>query len=574
MTTRRLHELVEAQAARTPSAVAVSHESEALSYAELDQRADELADRFRADGVGPEVVVGVRLPRTPELVVALLAVLKAGGAYLPLDPAYPAERLEFMLADAHAALLIDDNGIVDLGPRRPGGEPSPSQLAYLIYTSGSTGRPKGVMIEHRNAVAFIDWATRFFSRAELRRVLASTSVCFDLSIFEIFAPLSVGGTVVLVQDALQLAAGAGQDISLLNTVPSALRELLDLRAIPPSVRTINVAGEPLANALAQQAYRLDHVDRVVNLYGPTEDTTYSTSCVVERGATEPPSIGRPIEGTSVVILDPRLELAAPGDSGELYIGGAGLARGYLGRPELTAERFIADPFSTTPGARLYRTGDRVRWRADGQLEFLGRLDRQIKLRGFRIELGELEAALLALPSVAAGVVLLREDAPGQSRLVAYVVARGDRVAPAELRRELARTLPEYMLPTVFVLLEALPLTPNGKIDRAALPAPVISAADDTYEPPSTQTERLLANIWSDVLGLPQIGRHANFFDLGGYSLKAFQVMARVRATFGVDVPAHSLFAAPSVAQLASLIAEQQFAQADPDLVARLLQEIM
>jgi amino acid adenylation domain-containing protein len=570
VTTRRLHHLIEAQVRRTPAAVAVYYESDALSYAELNQPADALAHRLRACGVGPEVIVGVRMQRTPDLVVALLGVLKAGGAYLPLDPAYPAERLAFMLADAQASLLITDTGVERIGAPRAAGAPSgASNLAYLIYTSGSTGRPKGVMIEHRNALAFLDWATRFFSPAELQRVLGSTSVCFDLSIFELFAPLAVGGSVVLVKDALQLAAGAGRDITLLNTVPSALRELVQLGAIPPSVRTINVAGEPLPNALAQQAYTLEHIQRVVNLYGPTEDTTYSTVSVVERGASEPPSIGRPIDGTAVVILDPHQELAAPGASGELYIGGAGVARGYLGRPELTAERFIADPFSSSPGARLYRTGDRVRWRADGQLEFLGRLDRQIKLRGYRIELGEIEAALAAVPSVSAGVVLLREDSPGQARLVAYVVAPPE----TDLRLELARALPEYMVPTVFVRLEALPLTPNGKVDRAALPAPLAQPSDDTHEPPSTDTERLLADIWSDVLGLPHVGRHANFFDLGGYSLKAFQVMARVRSTFGVEVPAHSLFGAPSVAQLAGLIADQQFAQADPDLIARLLQEI-
>jgi len=575
MSTPRLHELVEAQAVRTPSAIALAHEARALTYAELDSRANRLAARLRACGVGPEVVVGVRMRRTPDLVVALLGVLKAGGAYLPLDPAYPTERLEFMLSDAQAAVLVTDDALqrLDAAPGERRSEPDARNLAYVIYTSGSTGRPKGVQLEHRNAVAFVDWATRFFSRAELRRVLASTSVCFDLSIFELFAPLSVGGTVVLVQDALQLVAGAGQDITLLNTVPSALRELLHLGAVPPSVQTINVAGEPLANSLVQEAYGLAHVERVVNLYGPTEDTTYSTCSVVPRGATQAPSIGQPIDRTSVVILDPHLERSAPGEAGELYLGGAGLARGYLGRPDLTAERFIPDPFSATPGARLYRTGDRVRWRSDGQLEFLGRVDRQVKLRGFRIELGEIEAALTALASVKDGVVLLREDAPGQRRLVAYITPRGAPLEPAELRRDLARQLPEYMLPTAFVILTALPLTPNGKIDRAALPAPLAPDPEATLEPPSTDTEQLLADIWSDVLAIPHIGRQSNFFDLGGSSLKAFQVIARIRATFGVDLPAHSLFDTPSVAQLANLIVEQQLAQADPDVLVRLLQEI-
>ena len=543
-----LHQLVKAQAARSPDAVAIEGPTGSLTYAELARKAGLLALHLRALGVGPEQVVGVCLERTPDLVVGLLGVLKAGGAYLPLDPRYPKDRLRFMLQDSGAHVVVTQPSLYDrlqcatvlpvsindLGPRpapmRVPADPRPENLAYVIYTSGSTGRPKGVQIEHRNAVAFVKWALATFSPTELARVLASTSVCFDLSVFELFVPLAVGGTVVLVHNALELANGSARDITLLNTVPSALREVLNLGSLPATVSTINVAGEPLSNALAQAAYGSESVQRVLNLYGPTEDTTYSTYAHVVRGSLDSPSIGRPIDNAQVHVLGQHLEPLPMGFDGELFIGGAGLARGYLGRPDLTADRFVPNPFATRPGQRLYRTGDRVCWRSDGQLEFLGRLDRQVKLRGFRIELGEIEAAVSALPGVREAVVLMREDLPGQQQLVAYVVPEPSTsmssADPAHLRAALAVTLPEYMLPSAVVVLDVLPLTPNGKVDRHALPAPdrapvVTSAA---AQPPVTDTERVVASIWAEVLGIAHFDRNANFFDLGGHSLLAARVV--------------------------------------------------
>ena len=608
------------QAGRTPRAVAVIAAAGELTYGELDRRAERLARRLLAAGAGPEVPVGVLLERTPRLVESLLAVLKAGAAYLPLDPAYPAARLAAMLEDSRAPLLISEArllarfpdallaGVRVLDPDAalprgaaaeaplPRPASGPGNLAYVIYTSGSTGRPKGVAIEHRSAAALVAWAQRTFSPADLAGVFAGTSICFDLSVFELFVPLACGGTVILGDDALALASPPrSAAVSLINTVPSAMAELLRLGAVPASVRTINLAGEPLSPRLVAEIHAQTAARRVLDLYGPSEDTTYST-CALRRGD-EPATIGRPLADTRVYLLDPQLEPVAIGVVGELCIAGAGLARGYLHHPELTAEKFVPDPFAAPAGGaapgggRMYRTGDLARTLPDGRLQFLGRGDHQVKVRGFRIELGEIEARLARHPALREAAVVAREEGSGEgTRLVAYVApavpngASTEGVAgaetsggcrPEQLRAYLAQLLPAYMVPAAWVILPGgLPRTPNGKVDRRALAAPFAPLAAGAarhesglaYEAPRTAEERALAVIWAEVLGLDRIGVHDDFFRLGGHSLLATRVVARVRRELEIDLPLRSLFQTPTLAGLAATIREIQAIQARPRLV--------
>jgi amino acid adenylation domain-containing protein len=567
---RCIHALFEAQAARTPDAVAVVHEDASLTYGALNERANRLAHHLQRRGVGPEVRVGLCLERGVEMVAAILAVLKAGGTYVPLDPAYPRERLAFMLADSSAAVLLTHSALRDVLPAGddvrsicldtawpeieneraddPEGRAHPENLAYLIYTSGSTGVPKGVAIEHRNAAALLGWAWNVFSADELDGVLASTSICFDLSVYELFVPLSRGGRVIVVENAIALpTSAAAERVRLINTVPSAAAALLKMGGIPAGVRTINLAGEPLKQELVDALYALDGIERVYDLYGPSEDTTYSTWTLRKAGGEA--NIGRAIHNSQAYVLDGALRPVPVGVAGELYLGGAGVARGYLGRPSLTAGRFVPDPFARTAGARMYRTGDKVRWRPDGTLEYLGRLDEQVKIRGFRIEPGEIEAALLGHAGVRECAVLVRED-DGEKRVVAYVV--GEAGADA-LRARLHRMLPEYMVPAAFVPMDALPLTPNGKLDRRALPAPEFTAARDTYVAPATPSEEAVAAIWADILRLEQVGATDNFFELGGHSLLATQVIARIRATMEVTLPVRTLFQTRTVRELAERV---------------------
>ncbi|HEY0601559.1 MAG TPA: amino acid adenylation domain-containing protein, partial [Herpetosiphonaceae bacterium] len=612
-----IHALFEAQAARTPDAVALVDGERSLSYQELNQRANQLAHRLQDLGVGnrpgAETRVGVCLHRRADLIVALLAVLKAGAAYVPLDPAYPADRLAFMLADSEVAILLTQQSLSERLPahsahtiyldtdwhtiaRFPASNPisavTSEHLAYVIYTSGSTGTPKGVAIPHRSTVAMLDWARHVFSAEQLAGVLAATSVCFDLSVFEIFLPLSVGGSVILAENVLQLPSlPAAASVTLINTVPSAMVELVRIGGVPHTVSTVNLAGEPLPWALVQSIYRQTAARHVFNLYGPSEDTTYSTFTEVAPDDERAPSIGRPIANTQAYILDATLQPVPVGVTGELYLSGAGLARGYLKRPALTAERFIPDPFGGTTGSRLYRTGDQARYRPDGTIEFLGRRDHQIKLRGFRIELGEIEAALASHPAVQAAVVMVRHDTPSADQaLVAYVVEeqknkeqrnkeqrstmtplllpqwekgsgdegltknRGEGLS-STLRAFLKDSLPSYMIPSAFVFLDALPRTPSGKLDRGALPAPGAFGAQlvDSGPAPRTPAEELLAGIWERVLGRAPIGVHDQFFELGGHSLLVTQVISRVRETFQIELPLRSLFEAPTVAELARRI---------------------
>jgi amino acid adenylation domain-containing protein len=571
-----LHRLFEAQAARSPEAVALVVGDLRLSYRQLAEKASRMAHRLRRHGVAAEARVGVLLGRSADLVPALLGILQAGGAYVPLDPSYPADRLAFMAADAGLAAVVCGEGAEGLrgrlaadvpwisagsdeaeGAAAPAEAPvDPDNLAYLIYTSGSTGRPKGVSITHRSAAALVLWAQKAFAPRERAAVLGATSISFDLSVFEIFFPLSCGGTVVLARDTLALPElPAAGEVTLVNTVPSAMAELLRGTGLPPSVRTVNLAGEPLPGALVERLYAETGVERVVNLYGPSEDTTYSTVAIVPRGGRREPSIGRPIDGTRAYLLDAELQPVPLGATGELCLAGAGLARGYWGRPELTAERFIPDAWSGEPGGRLYRTGDLARYLPQGDLDFLGRRDDQVKVRGFRIELAEITAVLREHPGIAAAAVTAGRSPAGDAVLVAYVVP-GEEPGPGrdELTAWLAARLPAYMLPSAFVPLAALPLSPNGKLDRSRLPAPRFgSEAGEAGTAPRTPVEELLAALWCDVLGLAAVRRDDDFFALGGHSLTAARLAARIEAAFGRPFALRAALAAPTLAGMARAI---------------------
>ncbi|MGE5215803.1 MAG: non-ribosomal peptide synthetase, partial [Chloroflexota bacterium] len=456
----------------------------------------------------------------------------------------------------------------------PHNKATPENLAYVIYTSGSTGLPKGVAIEHRSPVAFLSWVQSVFTPADLIGVLASTSICFDLSVFELFAPLTVGGTVILAENALALPTlPSALRVTLINTVPSAIAELLQSNGIPLSIRTINLAGEPLSTALVHEIYDKTSAAKVYDLYGPSEDTTYSTYAL--RTSQGPQTIGRPITNTQGYILDRRLNPVPAGVIGDLYLGGEGLARGYLNRPDLTAEKFIPDPFGKREG-RLYKTGDVARYLPNGNIQFLGRRDNQVKVRGFRIELGEIETILGQYPTVRQAVVVASEEVAGDKQLIAYIVTdREGSFSIDELRSFMKNKLPSYMVPSTFVVLDSLPLTPNGKVDRKALPAPTSSRPDLTepFVAPRTREEELIANIWAEVLNIKTIGIHDNFFDLGGHSLLAMRVISHVRKTFAMDIAVRTLFEAPTVAGFAAALLLKQSEHAAQQELDSLLTEL-
>ncbi|HKU73748.1 MAG TPA: amino acid adenylation domain-containing protein, partial [Pyrinomonadaceae bacterium] len=571
-----IHQLIEAQAEQTPDRIALEFEDGALTYAGLNARANQLAHYLRSCGVGPDVLVSVCLERSLEMVVAMLGTLKAGGAYVPLDPAYPAARIEFMLDDTQAPVVLtqervaaerefakrdahivcldrDWSRVAQESSENIRNEQEPDTLAYVIYTSGSTGRPKGVAIQHSSAVALLAWANDVFTPEEFQGVLASTSICFDLSIFELFAPLSSGGRVIVVADALRLPAlKSAAAVTLLNTVPSAAAELLRSGGLPQTIETVNLAGEPLSTSLVRQLYDFG-IKRVFDLYGPTEDTTYSTFAL--RAGTGQATIGRPVSNTKTYVLDKNLQPVPVGVPGELYLGGQGLARGYLNRAELTATRFISNPFN---GGRVYKTGDLVRYLEDGRLEYLGRTDHQIKLRGFRIELGEVEAVLRQHPQISENVVLVREDEPGERQLVAYLVAE-TQIPVADLRAFLRHKLPDYMVPSAFVRLDALPLTANGKVDRKALPQPddTSSRARSNYVAPRAELERNLVKIWQQLLRVETVGVEDNFFDLGGHSLLLVRLVQEIQDSLGLEVVLMEMFEHSTVASLARHLSGKQ-----------------
>jgi amino acid adenylation domain-containing protein len=529
--------------------------------------------------------------RTVEMVVSLLAIMKAGGAYVPIDPNYPKDRQEFMIKDAGVETIVTNEEIMssleglagriinvegereaigEMAVENPGMEIGSQELAYVLFTSGSTGKPKGVEIEHRSVAALVGWAQEVYERKELEGVLFSTSISFDLSVYELFVTLSLGGRVILAENALELPEMENRDeVRLINTVPSAITELLQTGSIPETVRIVNLAGEPLRAELVDRLYEMGTIEKVNDLYGPSEDTTYSTRALREKGGRE--VIGRPISNTKAYVLDEGQRPVPVGVPGELYLGGDGLARGYLNRPELTAEKFVPDPFADGAGGRLYRTGDLVRYRADGNLEFIGRIDHQVKVRGFRIELREIELVLNKHPEVSESVVVAREDTPGVQQLVGYIVpedvsAQDDREPKVidspeashliiRLREHLDKTLPAYMVPNAFVIMEMLPLTPNAKIDRKALPSPERRhlQVSTVFIAPQTPVEIIIADIWSSVLGTSEIGIYDNFFELGGHSLLATKVLARARRAFDLDIPLRSLFDSPTVAKFAERI---------------------
>jgi amino acid adenylation domain-containing protein len=580
-----LHEFFEEQVERTPDAVAVTHHGQSLRYRELNSRANSLAHYLRKQGVGPDMLVGICVERSLEMLVGILGILKAGGAYVPLDPAYPKDRLAVILEDAKARILLTQERLTELLPQtarlvrldsdwpeiaqNPATNPQRNvtrdNLDYVLFTSGSTGRPKGVALEHRSGVIFVHWARQVFLPEELKGTLLSTSICFDLSVFEMFVPLSVGGTVIIAQNALELPdLPAAHDVTLINTVPSAIAALIRMAGVPPSVRVVNLAGEALLTTLAQQIYQETNVDKVYNLYGPTEDTTYSTYTLVPRGGEV--TIGKPLLNTQAYIVDKNLQPVPIGVPGELFLAGDGLARGYFGRDDLTNERFVPNPFSSVPGARMYRTGDLCRFLANGEIEYLGRIDNQVKIRGFRIELEEIETVLSRHPSVESAVVIAREDIPGDKRLVAYVVPSGKSISAAVLQDAIRAQLPEYMVPSAIVELQRLPLSPNGKINRRLLQAPDTSALErSSLVEPRDELEVTLLKIWQKVLGANKIGMRDDFFDLGGHSLMGARVLVEVERVTGKKLPLSSLFRGGTIELLARLIREHDEA-GDPVLL--------
>ena len=579
-----LHQLFEDQATKNPQNAAVAFHDDVLSYGELNRRANQLAHYLRELGVGPDERVAICVERRFEMIVAVLAVLKAGGAYVPLDPAYPVERLRFILDDSAPVVLLTQGRLADLFPHLSSRVPvidladssawdqrsdinpeaaavglSPAHLAYILYTSGSTGKPKGVMIEHRNVVNFVSWGRSVLRHEVVERTLFGTSLSFDLSIHDLFIPLAAGATAVLVPDVIY-ACRHSLNVTHINAVPTAIGSILETGQIPASVREIATGGEPVKPALVDRIFAATNVASVWNLYGPTETTVYSAGVELKRGEPNPGHIGRPIADTQIYIVGEDGELVPPGVEGEIYIGGAGVGRGYLNRPDLTAERFLRDSFTNKPEARMYRSGDLGRWLPDGNIESLGRNDFQVKIRGFRIELGEIEAVLAEYPGVREAVVIAREDTPGDKRLVAYYLS-ATALEAERLRTHLSKSLPEYMVPAAYVRLQTLPTLANGKLDRKALPDPSPEAfSTGQYQPPRNEVETELAAIWTSVLKRDGIGVFDNFFEAGGDSLLAFRLIARIGLKFEVECSNQLIFERPTIAGIAEFLGEHAHAK--------------
>lgn len=588
-----VHELFARQAARTPKNIAVTFEGSSLTYEELNTRANRLAHYLMKLGIGPEVRAGICVDRSLDAVVGILGILKAGGTYLPLDPNYPPERLSFMLEDSRAPVLLTQAKLKAGLPAKgstlvlmdedwplilkesdadPKVKTCPGNACHVIYTSGSTGRPKGVLATHANVARLMSQTWPWFSFSEKDVWTFFHSYAFDFSVWEIWGALLYGGRVVVVphlvsrspEEFLELLVR--ERVTVLSQTPSGFKQLIQVREAGGerpalSLRVVVFGGEALEFQSLRSWLDREPEVRFVNMYGPAETTVHATYHQVTAGEIRDREtrsrIGRAIPDLSLHVLDEEMQLVPNGVHGEIHIGGHGLARGYLDRPDLTAERFLPDPYSSTPGARLYRTGDQGSRRQDGCLEYFGRLDLQVKIRGFRIELGEIESLLAEYPGVRQAVVIVREDVPGDRKLVAYFVAAED-VTASLLRDRLQERVPDYMVPSAFVMLEAMPLTPNQKIDRRALPAPSASRSEDeNYVAPRNPIEEALAVIWSEKLGLARVGVEDNFFSLGGHSLLATQIMMRTRETFHVDVPLRTLFESPTIAHTAGVIEKMQ-----------------
>ena len=594
---RCVHELFEEHAARRPEAVAVRCGEESCTYGQLAARARAIAADLRRRGIGAGSLVGICVERSTEMVAALLGILEAGAAYVPLDPAFPADRLAFMVEDSCAATIVSERGVdptlrarlatsaplvllEDIEafpdqptPARPAG---PDDLMYVIYTSGSTGRPKGVMIPHRAAMNILCGMAERPGLAAHDVLLAVTTLSFDIAVVELFLPLITGARIVLAgraADPRRLIRLIDEEhVTVLQATPASWRMLIDAGWTGrPGLRAF-CGGEALRRDLSRALLR--RCGQLWNLYGPTETTIYSTGGQIHDAGEEQidrvESIGRPVANTSVYILNDALQPVPVGAVGELWIGGAGLARGYLGNPEMTAERFVADPFARDSGARMYRTGDRARFRPDGEIEFLGRLDDQVKIRGYRIELGEVESVLGAHPLVAHAAATIREDRPGEPRVIAYYAARGAAVLPpaadVDLREHLRARLPEYMIPSRFVRVDRMPLTPSGKVDRRALPPPEPARHEPGAHEPGSRIEREVAAVWSEVLGDERFPVDESFFNVGGNSLHLIRVQTRLAGRLGVDLDIVEFFRHPSIRQLAILIDRRQRGVA-PDAAA-------
>ncbi|MEU0812664.1 amino acid adenylation domain-containing protein, partial [Streptomyces sp. NPDC005970] len=575
----------EKQATHTPEHTALICDNHRLTYRQLNEQANQLAHHLISLGVGPEDYVALALPHTELAIIAVFAVLKAGAAYVPVDPSYPRDRIDYLLEDTQPVLILSTRGTASALPRRasapillldgaaltealanrPIANPTdthrvrelrPYSSSYVIYTSGSTGRPKGVVVTHANATNFVRWAVDEFGTEGLAHVLLTTSFNFDVSVFEMFVPLMCGGTVEILHDLLDLADhGSGaRRVSLISAVPSALAGVITHADVHVMAETVVLAGEGLPAAVATHIKKALSASRLMNAYGPTEATVYASTWWQEDSVGMASPIGRPVANTRMFVLDSGLRPVLPGVVGELYIAGAQLARGYLGRAGLSAERFVACPWGAA-GERMYRTGDLARWSVDGVLEYVGRADDQVKVRGFRIEPGEVEAALMACAGVVQAVVTVREDRSGDRRLVGYVVpAAGVAVDRVGVRTALAARLPEYMVPPVVTVLDRLPLTPNGKLDRRALPVPQY-AAERSGRAAATSTEMWLAGLFAEVLGVDtaRIGAEDSFFDLGGHSLLAARLISRIRSTRAVELGIRTLFNTPTVAGLAAIV---------------------
>jgi amino acid adenylation domain-containing protein len=588
-----VHELIEEQVERTPEAVAVVFEGQVRTYRQLNERANQLARHLRGLGVGPDCLVGIAMERSLEMMVGLLGILKAGGAYVPLDPEYPRDRLAFIMEDSKIPILLTQTRsaghlpphrakiiLLDAFDTPPSDDNlprlvTPENLAYVIYTSGSTGNPKGTLIPHRGLTNYITWAAKAYDVSEGRGAPVHSSISFDLTITGLFAPLLTGASVHLVPESMGLEGLAtcllnNKDFSLVKITPAHLKALshqLPANAVAGHTRAFIIGGEALfgEDVTFWQKHAPNTV--LVNEYGPTE--TVVGCCVYFVPKNKPLHgtipIGRPIANTQLYILDSSLNPVPIGVKGELYIGGDGVGRGYLNQPNLTAEKFIANPFFADPGSRLYRTGDLARYLPDGNVEYLGRLDHQVKIRGFRIELGEIELALSEHPGVREAAVTLHESVPGDKRLAAYLVSKNGAISSSDLREFLRNKLPDYMVPAVFMTLPALPLTPNGKVDRKALPQPEF-AQTKKFVPPGTPTEIALAKIWCEVLGLEQIGVNDNFFESGGHSLLAIRLLSRINGVLKLNLPVRTLFQNPTIEGLAGHLSAGLKKEGEPELI--------
>ena len=576
---KTVHALFEALAEKQPDHPAVQHNEQVLSYGELNRKANRLARYLKAKGLQTDQIVGLSLPRSNDIAVAILAILKAGGGFLNIDPTYPKERIAYMIENSELQLVITNQQLAQVLPLQnaqpilldenqneiaalPDDNPNlaiePDNLAYVIYTSGSTGKPKGTLLPHRGLCNLFQAQQAAFNIQPQSRILQFASLSFDASVWETVMALLNGATLVYT-DQENLLTGQGlhrvlkeQRISTVTLPPSVLAVMPEEPL--PDLRTIVTAGEKCTSDLVQ---RWNHGRQFVNAYGPTETTVCASMYETDPQNPMEPPIGKPIDNFQLYVTDANLMPVPVGVPGELCIAGVGLARGYLKRPDLTAERFVANPFSAQPGARMYRSGDLVRWLPDGNIEFLGRIDHQVKLRGFRIELGEIEAVLTGHPKIRDAAVLVREDTPGHQLLVAYYVSEDGQALPTpEIKAHLKEQLPEYMVPAVFVHLEQMPLTPNGKVDRKALPKPDQQRdVQSEYVAPRNESEEKLAAIVSELLNIEKVGVFDNFFELGGHSLLATKFMSRIREQFNVELPLRTLFEKPTVAELAIAIEE-------------------